>query len=182
MENRKVVLDTETTGFNSRRNGGTVADGHRIIEIGCVEMIGDRITGNRFHAYVKPDRAIDPKAIELHGITDQFLQDKPSFKDIAGELIKFIGNSTVVIHNAPFDIAFLDQEFKMLPEKEQPIGAKFTVIDTLDMARRLFPGENNSLDSLGELYNINLRNGRHGALTDAQMLARIFIIMSHLNG
>ena len=142
---RQVILDTETTGMNL--NGVPHYLGHRIIEIGCVEVINRRLTGNHYHVYIKPDRLVDEEAIRVHGITDAFLADKPPFSAIADEFIQFIRGADLVIHNAPFDVGFMDYEFDKLG-----LGLKTadicSVTDTLVMARRLFPGKRNSLDAL----------------------------------
>lgn len=179
---RLVALDTETTGMN-RSHNGEVSDGHRIIEIGCVEILDGAITNRRFHKYIKPGRAkIDPKATEIHGISRASLKGKPSFKQIVKELLEFIDGATLIIHNAPFDISFLDKEFKLLDKSLQPNGVKFIVIDTLLIAREMFPGYSNTLDSLSKYFDIGLsRNGKHGALLDAEILARIYIMMERLH-
>jgi len=174
---RLIALDTETTGLNRRRGAmAGVSRGHRIIEIGCIEIIDGRITGRRFHRYVDPGQPIDIKAIAIHGITDAFLKGKPVFSDIAKELIDFIGTSDIIIHNAPFDTEFLDKEFSLLDERDQPNGRIFTVIDTLQFSRMAFPGGINTLDGLGVRYGIEGRT-THGALSDAIMLAKIYILM-----
>lgn len=167
---RFVVLDTETTGF-TRKKGLSICHGHRVVEVACVEICGGARTGLVFHVYVNPGRDIDPAAVAVHGITDGFLRDKPQFKDIAAELVGFIGESPVVIHNAPFDIAFLDKEFGLLVE--QPT-TKFKFIDTLELARKRFPGLRNDLNSLCKGVGMNGR-GEHGALLDACLLADVFL-------
>ena len=179
---RWIALDTETTGMNKgRRNGGDVCKGHRVIEIGCVEIVNGNITGKQFHAYIKPDRKVDQKATLIHGITDDFLHDKPVFQQVVKSLLKFIGGSNLIIHNAPFDIAFLDQEFSLLAGVNQP-KELFTVTDTLQVARECFPFQNNTLNALGARLDIGLkREGRHGALLDAEMLARVYLKMRGLN-
>jgi DNA polymerase III, epsilon subunit, Proteobacterial len=173
---RQVILDTETTGMNL--NGGPHYLGHRIIEIGCVEVINRRLTGNHYHAYIKPDRLVDEEAIRVHGITDAFLADKPPFAAIADEFIQFIRGAELVIHNAPFDVGFMDYEFDKLG-----LGLKTTqicsVTDTLVMARRLFPGKRNSLDALCGRYDIdNSHRTLHGALLDAEILADVYLMMT----
>lgn len=174
---RQIALDTETTGFNKKK-GLDIEHGHRVVEIACVEIINGIITGKVFHTYINPQRKIDSKAMRIHGITDQKVKGKPLFKEIATELINFIEDSTVIIHNAKFDIAFLDQEFRMLDKSLQPQGRIFHIIDTLDMARERFPGEDNTLNGLAKRLQIGLtREGLHGALLDAQMLARIYLSM-----
>jgi DNA polymerase-3 subunit epsilon len=168
---REVILDLETTGFQ-RRNDDVVGS-HRIIEIGCVEVINNKITGNEFHAYVNPHRDVDVKATRVHGLTRSFLKDKPSFEEISNDLLNFIRDSHIVIHNAPFDTAFLNSEFKRLKKEEQPNGV-FLVTDTLDLARKAFPGERNDLNSLMKRYNIQTPRDKHGALIDAQILAMLY--------
>ncbi|WP_372882941.1 DNA polymerase III subunit epsilon [Psychromonas sp.] len=173
---RQVVLDTETTGMNK---DGTVYIGHRIIEIGCVEVINRRLTGRHFHVYIKPDREVDPEAITVHGITDEFLQDKPVFSEIADEFIEFITGAELVIHNAPFDVGFMDQEFRFLNKKTQPTAEIATITDTLVMARKLYPGKRASLDALcRELGIDNKHRVLHGALLDAEILADVYLLMT----
>ena len=173
---RQVVLDTETTGMNK---GGTIYVGHRIIEIGCVEVINRRLTGRHFHVYVKPDREIDPEAIAVHGITDEFLQDKPAFSEIADEFIEFIKGAELVIHNAPFDVGFMDQEFRFLNKRTKPTAEISTITDTLIMARKMYPGKRASLDALcRELGIDNKHRVLHGALLDAEILADVYLLMT----
>lgn len=167
---RFVVLDTETTGF-VRGKGLSVCHGHRIIEVACVEIEDGVCTGNDFHVYVDPGMDVDPAAVRVHGITSDFLRGKPQFKDIADALIAFIGGSPVVIHNAPFDIAFLDNEFNLLVD--QPT-VTFKYIDTLELAREMFPGFKNDLNSLCARAGFDGR-GKHGALVDARLLAGVFL-------
>ena len=174
--NRYVILDTETTGMN--QSGGAHYLGHRIIEIGCVEVINRRLTGNHYHVYIKPDRLVDEEAIRVHGITDAFLADKPPFSAIVDEFIQFIRGAELVIHNAPFDVGFMDYEFEKLGLglKTQQICS---VTDTLVMARRLFPGKRNSLDALcGRYYIDNSHRTLHGALLDAEILADVYLLMT----
>lgn len=174
---RYIALDTETTGLNKiRGNGGAVAAGHRIIEVACVEIFDNRLTGRSFHSYINPEMKIDPKATKVHGIKDSFLKDKPKFKDIANDLLDFIGDSPIVIHNADFDTAFLNKEFKMLPKELQPTG-EFVVIDTLKKARSLFPDQQNTLAALCKRYKI-ANAVHHSALLDATQLAQIFLKMT----
>ena len=173
---RQVVLDTETTGMNK---DGNVCLGHRIIEIGCVEVINRRLTGRHYHVYVKPDREVDPEAIAVHGITDEFLKDKPTFDDVAEEFIDFIKGAELVIHNAPFDVSFMDQEFRFVNKKTQPTEEIATVTDTLVMARKIFPGKRNNLDALCDRYGIdNKHRVLHGALLDAEILADVYLFMT----
>ena len=173
---RQVVLDTETTGMNK---DGVVYLGHRIIEIGCVEVINRRLTGRHYHVYIKPDREVDPEAVTVHGITDQFLQDKPLFSEIADEFIEFIKGADLVIHNAPFDVGFMDQEFRFLNKKTQTTEEMSTVTDTLVMAKKMFPGKRNNLDVLCDRYGIdNKHRVLHGALLDAEILADVYLLMT----
>lgn len=176
---REVVLDTETTGLKRKGNGGSVCDGHRIIEIACVELINGEITGRKFHALINPGCKIDKKATSIHGITSESLKGKPKFEEIAGELIDFIQDSVLIIHNAPFDIQFLDQEFRKLKKKDQPQG-NFDVVDTLEMARRLYPNMKNDLNSLAEHFKIDIQREKHSALVDSEILARVYLNMIKL--
>lgn len=172
LANRIVVLDTETTGLNPH-------DGHRIIEIGCVELVKRRITGNRFHTYINPDREIDQGAIEVHGITSQFLKDKPRFHDILDDFIAFIEGAELVIHNAPFDVGFINHELSLLDEKPRVLEDISTIFDTLTFARKKHPGQRNSLDALCKRYAIdNSHRELHGALLDAEILADVYLLMT----
>ncbi|MEE9396027.1 MAG: DNA polymerase III subunit epsilon [Methylococcales bacterium] len=169
---RQIILDTETTGLNP-------ADGHRIIEIGCVEMIDRRLTENRFHVYINPDREIDEGAIEVHGITNEFLVDRPQFKDITEDFLAFINESELVIHNAPFDLGFLDSEFNLLGSGCKSIQTICSVVDSLVLARKKHPGQRNSLDALCKRYGIdNSHRDLHGALLDAEILADVYLMMT----
>lgn len=173
---RLIALDTETTGMNKR--GRAMADlchGHRIIEVACVEIVDDELTGRQFHRYINPKCKVDPKAAHIHGLDNKFLKDKPVFKDIVDELLEFIGGSQILIHNASFDTAFLDKEFGLLHTNKQPIGT-FKIIDTLQMARELFPGAINTLDGLCKRYGVPGRS-EHGALIDAIILAKVYLGM-----
>ena len=173
---RQVVLDTETTGMNK---DGLIYVGHRIIEIGCVEVINRRLTGRHYHVYIQPDMLIDPEAMAVHGITDEFLYDKPRFADIADGFIDFIKGADLVIHNAPFDVGFMDQEFRFLNKKTQPTEEISTVTDTLVMAKKMFPGKRNNLDALSDRFGINTKHRvLHGALLDAEILADVYLLMS----
>jgi DNA polymerase-3 subunit epsilon len=173
---RQVVLDTETTGMNK---DGVIYVGHRIIEIGCVELINRRLTGRHFHVYIKPDREVDPEAVTVHGITDEFLQDKPDFSEVADEFIEFIKDAELIIHNAPFDVGFMDQEFRFLNKKTKPTAEISTVTDTLVMARKMYPGKRASLDALcRELGIDNKHRVLHGALLDAEILADVYLLMT----
>jgi DNA polymerase-3 subunit epsilon len=169
---RQIVIDTETTGLEP-------ADGHRIIEIGCVELMDRRVTGNTYHQYIQPDREIDPGAIEVHGITNEALADKPRFADIVAEFVDFIRDAELVIHNAPFDVGFINHEFGLLKEHPGTLDRYCTVLDTLTLARRMHPGQRNSLDALCRRYEIdNSRRELHGALLDAEILADVYLAMT----
>ena len=169
---RQVVLDTETTGLEADL-------GHRIIEIGAVEMIDRKLTGRRFHRYLNPERDIDDGALAVHGITREFLADKPVFLDVVDELLEFIEGAELVIHNAPFDIAFLDQELRSLAPRKLRIEERCSVIDTLVMARHKHPGQKNSLDALCRRYDVdNSQRELHGALLDAEILADVYLMMT----
>ena len=170
--NRMVVLDTETTGLNPQ-------EGHRIIEIGCVELVKRRLTGKRFHVYINPDRIIDEGAIAVHGITNQFLDDKPHFEQIVEDFIAFIRGAELVIHNAPFDVGFINHEFSRLNNKTGTVADYSEVFDTLAYARKKHPGQRNSLDALCKRYSIdNSHRDLHGALLDAEILADVFLLMT----
>lgn len=174
--NRQIVLDTETTGMNMI---GVHYEGHRIIEIGAVEVINRRLTGNNFHMYLKPDRLVDPEAFGVHGIADEFLDDKPTFSDIADEFLAYIRGAELVIHNAPFDIGFMDCEFGKLQRGIDKTETFCQITDSLAMARRMFPGKRNSLDALCSRYEIdNSKRTLHGALLDAEILAEVFLTMT----
>lgn len=169
---RQVVLDTETTGLNPE-------EGHRIIEIGCVELVNRKLTKNRFHVYLNPDRLIDDGAIEVHGITNEFLQDKPRFEDIADDFIAFIRGAELIIHNAPFDVGFLNHELSQLESTYGKVEHYSEVFDTLVYARKKHPGQRNSLDALCKRYGIdNSHRQLHGALLDAEILADVYLMMS----
>jgi DNA polymerase-3 subunit epsilon len=170
---RRVVLDTETTGM-------PVTDGHRVIEIGCVELIGRRLTGRHFHVYLQPDRESDEGAIGVHGITDQFLIGKPRFNEVADEFFDFIKGAQLIIHNAAFDIGFLNNEFSLIGQTDRSdISAHCAVLDTLAMARERHPGQRNSLDALCKRYGVD-NSGRelHGALLDSEILAEVYLAMT----
>jgi len=169
---RQVVLDTETTGLEP-------AQGHRVIEIGGVEMVDRRHTGRHFHVYLQPDRDIDPGAEQVHGITAAFLRDKPRFSEVVEDFMEFIGGAELVIHNAPFDVGFLDSELALLGREPGTVAAVCTVLDTLALARQLHPGQRNSLDALCKRYGVdNSQRELHGALLDAQILADVYLAMT----
>ncbi len=169
---RQVVLDTETTGLEP-------SQGHRIIEIGCVELVNRRITENRFHQYLNPEREIDDGAVEVHGLTSEFLQDKPLFSDIVEDLLNFIRGAELIIHNAPFDVGFIDAELARLRPEVGTVTELATVLDTLALARRLHPGQKNNLDALCRRYEVdNSQRELHGALLDAEILADVYLSMT----
>lgn len=165
---RQIVLDTETTGLSA-------ADGDRIIEIGCVEMVNRKLTGNNRHFYLNPERDIHEDALRVHGISLEFLADKPKFAEVAADLLDYLAGAELIIHNAPFDIGFLDEEFRRLGhgKTRQLVGG---VIDTLVMAKEMFPGKRNGLDALCDRLGVD-NSGRtlHGALLDAELLADVYI-------
>jgi DNA polymerase-3 subunit epsilon len=170
--NRLIVLDTETTGLNPQ-------EGHRIIEIGCVEVVNRRLTGKSFHVYINPERIIDDGAIEVHGITNEFLADKPTFGCIVEDFIAFIQGAELVIHNAPFDVGFINYEFSLLNNGTGTVTDYSKVFDTLTYARKKHPGQRNSLDALCKRYSIdNSHRELHGALLDAEILADVFLLMT----
>jgi len=168
---RQIVLDTETTGLEPEQ-------GHRIIEIGCVELMERRLTGHNFHVYLQPDREIDAAAVEVHGITNEFLSDKPRFPDVAADLVDYLRGAELIIHNAPFDVGFLDAELARLADPTT-IDAECRVLDTLVLARKKHPGQRNSLDALCGRYEVdNSRRDKHGALLDAEILADVYLAMT----
>ncbi len=168
---RQIVLDTETTGLEAER-------GHRVIEIGCIELIARRRTGNVFHRYINPERDIDPGALEVTGITREFLDDKPRFADIADDFLAFVDGAELIIHNAPFDLGFLEAEFARLGSAGR-LTSRVTVVDTLALARERFPGQRNSLDALCRRYAVdNSHRTLHGAMLDASLLADVYLAMT----
>lgn len=170
---RQVVLDTETTGIDPLQ-------GHRIIEIGCVEVINRRLTGNHYHQYINPQREVEQEAIEVHGITNEFLADKPIFDDVVQGFVDFISGAQLVIHNAPFDVGFMNHEFKK--SRKSPVKTTdeiCTVLDTLVLARTMHPGQKNNLDALCKRYGVdNSQRELHGALLDAEILADVYLMMT----
>ncbi|AFU97576.1 DNA polymerase III subunit epsilon [Simiduia agarivorans] len=169
---RQIVLDTETTGLEP-------AQGHRIIEIGCVELVNRKLTGRHFHVYINPDREVEQGAIEVHGITNEFLADKPRFHQVADEFLAFVQGAELVIHNAPFDVGFINHEFALLADGKQPIGHYCGIIDTLAMARAKHPGQKNNLDALCKRYGVdNSQRDLHGALLDSEILADVYLLMT----
>lgn len=169
---RQIVLDTETTGLEPEQ-------GHRIIEIGCVELINRRLSGRHWHQYINPERQIDAGAIEVHGITNEFLHDKPVFAQVAADFIEFVAGAELIIHNAPFDIGFLNNELKLLGSGFGRVDDQCGVIDTLVMARQMHPGRRNNLDALCVRYYVdNTQRDLHGALLDAEILADVYLAMT----
>ena len=168
---RQIALDTETTGINT-------SDGHRIIEIGCIEMENRRITGKEFHCYINPEREIDEGATRVHGLTYEKLKNEPLFKDIKSDFMNFISDSELIIHNADFDVGFLNYELSLVKSRNV-IEDKALILDTLKMARNMHPGKKNSLDALCNRYEID-RSMRqvHGALIDADLLAKVYLAMT----
>ncbi|WP_396330215.1 DNA polymerase III subunit epsilon [Burkholderia anthina] len=168
---RQIILDTETTGLNPRT-------GDRLIEIGCVELLNRRLTGNNLHIYVNPERDSDPGALAVHGLTTEFLSDKPKFAEVADQIRDFVKDAELIIHNAPFDLGFLDAEFARLglPPFTEHCG---DVIDTLVQAKQMFPGKRNSLDALCDRFDIsNAHRTLHGALLDSELLAEVYLAMT----
>jgi DNA polymerase-3 subunit epsilon len=170
---RQIILDTETTGLE-------VTQGHRIIEIGCVELVNRRLTGRHFHQYINPDREVDAGAFEVHGISNAFLADKPRFHQIADAFLEFVDGADIIIHNAAFDLGFLNAELKLIGRVEcTPLERVHHVIDTLQLARSRHPGQKNNLDALCKRYGVdNSQRDLHGALLDAEILADVYLAMT----
>jgi len=169
---RQIVLDTETTGLDPKQ-------GHRIIEIGCVEMINRRLTGNNYHQYLQPDREIDEGAQAVHGITPEFLADKPRFADVVSDFLEYMKGAELIIHNAPFDVGFINHELKLVGPEYGDVSTYCTVIDTLVMARKMRPGKKNNLDALCREYEVNnTQRDLHGALLDSELLAEVYLYMT----
>ncbi len=169
---RQIVLDTETTGLDP-------ASDHRIIEIGCVEICNRRVTGRTWHRYLNPDRKIDEGAIAVHGIRNEDLADKPRFPDVADEFLEFVIGAELIIHNAPFDVGFLEHELRRMQHKRQRLADLCRVLDSLKMAREMHPGQRNSLDALCRRYQVdNSSRDLHGALLDARLLGDVFLLMT----
>jgi len=169
---RQIVLDTETTGLET-------SEGHRIIEVGCVEILDRRVTRNTFHTYINPDRVVDAGALEVHGIDNRFLKDKRRFAEVAAELLDFVHGAELVIHNAAFDVGFVNHELGLMGHEVKDIRSICGVLDTLELARRQHPGQKNNLDALCKRYSVD-NSGReyHGALLDAQLLAEVYLAMT----
>jgi DNA polymerase-3 subunit epsilon len=169
---RQIVLDTETTGLEPSK-------GHRIIEIGCVEIVNRRITNNTYHQFIQPDRGIDEGAFEVHGISTEFLADKPRFADIVEDFMAFVNGAELVIHNAPFDVGFINHELAMLDPVWGKVSDHCQITDSLLMARKKHPGQKNNLDALCKRYTVNnSKRELHGALLDAELLAEVYLRMT----
>ena len=172
MRERQVVLDTETTGLDP-------AQGHRVIEIGCIELRNRRLTEQRFHVYLRPERAIDEGAIRVHGLTNEFLADQPRFAEIAEQFLEFVRGAELIIHNAPFDLGFLNHELQRCGRGQSVLEQLCAVEDTLLLARQRHPGQRNNLDALCKRYGIdNSQRTLHGALLDAEILADVYLAMT----
>ncbi len=169
---RQIVLDTETTGLST-------AQGHRIIEIGCIELVDRRLTGRDFHRFLNPDREIDEGAEAVHGISRADLETAPRFPEIADDLLEFLKGAELIIHNAPFDVGFLDHELELMKHPQPAVESHATVLDTLTLARELHPGQRNSLDALCKRYEVDAsKRDVHGALIDSELLARVYLAMT----
>ncbi|MGB0444708.1 MAG: DNA polymerase III subunit epsilon [Porticoccaceae bacterium] len=169
---RQIVLDTETTGLETSQD-------HRIIEIGCVELVNRKLTGKHYHQYINPQRKVDEGAMQVHGITDEFLEDKPLFENIVDDFLAFVGDAELVIHNAPFDVGFIDHELSKLPKYPKSIAGVCSIVDTLAVARNKHPGQRNNLDALCKRYAVdNSQRDLHGALLDAEILADVYLVMT----
>lgn len=173
---RQIFLDTETTGINK---SGPHYEGHGIIEIGAVESINRRLTGKNFHVYIKPCCLVDVEAFKIHGISNDFLKNKPSFSEIAADFLSFINRSEIIIHNAPFDVGFIDYELSKLNKNILSIRKFLKITDSLVLARKIFPGKKNNLNALCDRYHINnSKRTFHGALLDAELLAKVYMAMT----
>jgi len=169
---RQIVLDTETTGLETSQD-------HRIIEIGCVELVNRKLTGRHYHQYINPQRNVDEGAMQVHGISDEFLTDKPLFENVVDEFLQFVGDSELVIHNAPFDVGFIDHELSKLVKQPKSITDLCQIVDTLALARNKHPGQRNNLDALCKRYAVdNSQRDLHGALLDAEILADVYLVMT----
>ncbi|MDH2436452.1 DNA polymerase III subunit epsilon [Pokkaliibacter sp. MBI-7] len=169
---RQIILDTETTGIDPLQ-------GHRLVEIGCVELVDRKHTNRHFHVYINPEREVDPEAVAVHGITDEFLIDKPKFAAVVDDFLAFVTGAELIIHNAPFDVGFLNHELKMYNPALQRIDEICTITDTLAMARKMYPGQKNNLDALCRRLGVD-NSGRtlHGALLDSEILADVYLLMT----
>ncbi|MCK5716505.1 MAG: DNA polymerase III subunit epsilon [Thiomargarita sp.] len=169
---RKIVLDTETTGLSTE-------DGHRIIEIGCIEIVNRQVIQTHYHQYINPNRKIDVEATRVHGISIEDLHDKPNFADIAPEFMQFIDGAELIIHNAPFDVGFIDYELQLLKQNWKPLDQYCTIFDTLALAKKIHPSQRNTLDALCKRYNIDSsKRTLHGALLDSELLAELYLIIT----
>lgn len=169
---RQIIIDTETTGLEPEK-------GHRIIEIGCIELIDRQPTGNNFHTYINPERTIDAESTEITGLTSEFLRDKPVFSDVLNNFLSFISGTELIAHNASFDVGFINHEMWLSTKNTKTLDTYATIFDTLALARKMFPGQRNSLDALCKRYKINLSARKfHGALLDAQLLAEVYLLMT----
>lgn len=169
---RQIVLDTETTGLDPQQ-------GHKVIELGCVELIDRKLTGRHLHLYINPEREVEAAALEVHGITNEFLADKPVFAAIADTFLEFVTGAELIIHNAPFDIGFLNHELALLDRGYRSMTDYCAVLDTLAMARKKHPGQKNNLDALCRRYEVdNSQRELHGALKDAEILADVYLLMT----
>lgn len=169
---RQIIIDTETTGLEPEK-------GHRIIEIGCVELVNRQPTGNTFQRYINPEREVEAEAIAVHGITNEFLHDKPRFAEVLNDFLSFINGAELIAHNAAFDIGFINHEIRLITKSAKTLDAYVTVFDTLALARKKFPGQRNTLDALCKRYKIDLSVRKfHGALLDAQLLAEAYLLMT----
>ena len=169
---RQIVLDTETTGLEP-------SQGHRVIEIGCVELVHRKLTGNNYHQYLQPDRESDEGALQVHGITTEFLKDKPRFTDVVDDFLEYLKGAELIIHNAPFDVGFLNHELVLAGNNYDKLDQYCTIIDTLVMARKMRPGQKNNLDALCKHYDVNnTQRELHGALLDAEILSEVYLRMT----
>jgi len=169
---RQIILDTETTGLST-------SQGHRIIESGCIEMVNRRLTGREFHRFLNPDRDIDEGAEAVHGISREQLETEPRFSEIVDEFLSFVKDAELVIHNADFDVGFLEHELRLMKHAEPTIADHCTVLDTLSLAREIHPGQRNSLDALCKRYEVDAsKRDVHGALIDSELLARVYLAMT----
>ena len=169
---RQIIMDTETTGIDPKQ-------GHRLVEIGCVEMIDRKLTGNNYHVYINPQRIVEQEVIDVHGLTNEFLADKPLFKEVAQDFVDFVNGAELVIHNAPFDVGFLDHELSQLKRSYPKLADICSIVDTLVMARKMHPGQKNNLDALCRRYFVdNSSRTLHGALLDSEILADVYLAMT----
>ncbi len=169
---RQIVIDTETTGLEP-------AKGHRIIEIGCIELVDRQLTGNNFHKYINPGREVEEEALSITGLTNDFLRDKPTFAEIINDFLEFINGAELIAHNASFDVSFINHEIRLAAKNKGPLDKYVTIFDTLALARKKFPGQRNTLDAICKRYKIDLsERNLHGALIDAKLLAEVYLLMT----